>query len=129
MAFYPAALPCFMIRIRPENPKFAQAYGGLPSPHRRPAVVTRWCYDEYGALRGFKFAPITSTLRIQVVSPGFDGWIGRLNFLSVILQPGQLSIGGGPVSPSLRASTTMSDRSESSSSLGTGCEPNPATSG
>ncbi|EPS92558.1 hypothetical protein FOMPIDRAFT_1020985 [Fomitopsis schrenkii] len=54
---------------RPENPKFAQAYGGLPSSHRRPAVVTCWCYDEYGALRGFKFAPITSTLRIQVCDP------------------------------------------------------------
>lgn len=110
MAFAPATLPYFMIRIKPEEPKFAIAYGGLPSSHRRPAVVTQWCYDERGALRGFMFAPITSSLDIQAVCPHFDVWIGLLTFLSVTIPPGQPSIGSWLASLSLKASTTTSIR-------------------
>ena len=111
MAFAPAALPWFMIRIKPEDPKFAQAYGGLPSSHRRPAVVTRWCYNERGALCGFMIAPITSSLDIQAVCPHFDVWIGLLTVLSVTILLGQRSIGSCLTSLSLGASTTTSIRS------------------
>lgn len=89
MAVAHAALPRFMIWIKPESLKFSEAYGGFPSSHRRPAVVTKVFYDECGAVCGFTFAPITSTLNMRAVSRDLELCIGSLTVFSVILLPGQ----------------------------------------
>lgn len=123
-----AALPRFMIGIKPDSPKFARAYGGFPSSHRRPAVVTEVFYDEYGAVRGFTFAPITSTLNIRVVSHDLQLFLG-LTFFSAILPPGQRWIGSSLTFRSLQVSTPKFNRSRFACKTGTTCERGPATSG
>lgn len=62
-------IPKVLIRIAPQDPKFAEAYGGLVALYPRPAVVTEVHVDDHGVIAGFKYAPLTSSLDTSTVSP------------------------------------------------------------
>ena len=61
-------LPKLLLRIRADDPKFAQAYGGTVVLYWRPAMVMGIVCDEDGNAVGFWYAPFTSSLDTYKVS-------------------------------------------------------------
>ncbi|EPS92640.1 hypothetical protein FOMPIDRAFT_1056683 [Fomitopsis schrenkii] len=96
-----ATLPRILLRIRADDPKFAQAYGGTVVAYSRPAMVTKIDYDGDRNITGIWYAPFTSSLDtnrcdISAWAP-VDWCLGRVSVPTTLLP------GVGPLRLPLRA--------------------------